>query len=47
VAGGDPRSEGSGPGLVGSPLLILLGVVVIGLATAAITALVARLARRS
>jgi hypothetical protein len=47
VSGGDPRSEGSGPGLVGSPLAILLGVVAIGSATAALTAVVARLTRRA
>ena len=25
LAGGDPRSDGGGPGLVGSPLAMLLG----------------------
>jgi hypothetical protein len=47
VSPGDPRSEGSGPGLVGSPLLVLLGVVLIGLATAVLTAAAARIAGRS
>ena len=46
LAGGDPRSEGSGPGLVGSPVVVLLGVVALGVLTAAVTALVARLAQR-
>lgn len=44
--GGDPRSDGTGPGLVGSPLLILLGVVMLGLATAVATAIIVRLTRR-
>jgi hypothetical protein len=46
IVAGDPRSDGEGPGLVGSPLLIALGVVVLGLVTTAGTALVIRLARR-
>jgi hypothetical protein len=46
LAGGDLRSEGEGPGLVGNPLLILLAVVGLGLATAAVTVLLARLAQR-
>jgi hypothetical protein len=44
--GGDPRSEGEGPGLVGSPLLILLGVVLLGTVTAGATVLIARFAQR-
>jgi hypothetical protein len=44
--GGDPRSEGEGPGLVGSPLLILLGVVVLGMVTAGATILIVRLTQR-
>jgi len=44
--GGDLRSEGEGPGLVGNPLLILLVVLGLGLATAAVTALVVRLTQR-
>jgi hypothetical protein len=44
--GGDPRSEGEGPGLVGSPLLILLGVVLLGTVTAGATVLIARFAGR-
>ena len=45
-ASGDLRSEGAGPGLVGNPLLILAEVVALGVATALITLLVARLAQR-
>lgn len=30
VLGGDPRSSGQGPGLVGDPLAAIIGVVVIG-----------------
>ena len=46
LAGGDLRSEGEGPGLVGNPLLILVAVVGLGLATAGVTVLVVRLGRR-
>jgi hypothetical protein len=42
---GDLRSEGTGPGLVGNPLLILGAVVALGLGTAALTLVVARLAQ--
>jgi len=44
---GDLRSDGSGPGLVGNPLLILGGVVLLGLATALATVLLVRLTRRA
>ncbi len=44
--GGDLRSDGEGPGLVGNPLLILLAVLGLGLATAAVTVLVVRLTHR-
>ena len=47
LASGDLRSEGSGPGLVGNPLLILVGVVSLGLATALVTAIAVRFARRA
>lgn len=47
VEGGDPRSEGAGPGLVGAPLLILAGVIALGIATAVLTVIAARLARRA
>jgi hypothetical protein len=46
LAGGDPRSEGGGPGLVGSPLVMLLGVMALGLVTALATAALARLRAR-
>jgi hypothetical protein len=46
LASGDSRSDGSGPGLVGSPLVVLAGVVVLGAATAILTALLARARRR-
>ena len=46
VVGGDPRSEGTGPGLVGSPVLVLIAVVGLGLATVLLTLLIALLARR-
>ena len=46
LEGGDLRSEGEGPGLVGNPLLILLAVAGLGLATAAVTALIVRLTQR-
>lgn len=46
LAGGDPRSEGGGPGLVGSPLAMLLGVIAVGLVTALATAALARLRTR-
>ncbi len=42
----DPRSDGVGPGLVGNPLLILAAVIGLGLATALVTLLLARLLRR-
>lgn len=41
----DPRSDGQGPGLVGSPVVIAVGVLLVGALTAAITALVLRLTR--
>lgn len=46
LEGGDPRSEGTAPGLVGSPLLVLAGVIALGLATALVTLVIARLTRR-
>ena len=46
LEGGDLRSEGSGPGLVGNPLLILGAVVALGVGTVLVTLLVARLTRR-
>jgi hypothetical protein len=46
LTGGDPRSEGEGPGLVGSPLLILAAVVALGLATALLTIVIVRVTQR-
>jgi hypothetical protein len=37
VGPGDTRSEGEGAGLVGSPLLVALGVVLLGVGTAGLT----------
>ena len=44
---GDLRSEGSGPGLVGNPLLILGGVVLLGVVTALVTVVLVRVTRRT
>lgn len=46
ITTGDPRSDGAGPGLVGSPLQIAVGVVMLGLLTIAGTTLVIKLTRR-
>jgi hypothetical protein len=46
LTGGDLRSEGQGPGLVGNPMLILLAVVALGLVTAAVTVVLVRLNQR-
>jgi hypothetical protein len=46
LASGDLRSEGQGPGLVGNPLLILVAVIALGLATAAVTVILVRLTQR-
>lgn len=43
AVGGDTRSAGEGPGLVGSPILAIFGVLGIGLASAAVTLLYVRL----
>ena len=42
---GDPRSNGQGPGLVGSPVEILIGVVLLGVVAAGGTLLFLRLTR--
>jgi hypothetical protein len=42
--GGDTRSAGEGPGLVGAPFLAILGVVALGLMTAGVTLVYLRLA---
>jgi hypothetical protein len=41
--GGDPRSSGQGPGLVGDPLFALLAVVAIGLGSVVATLVYVRL----
>jgi hypothetical protein len=41
-AGGDPRSSGQGPGLVGDPLFAVMVVVVIGVIALAATLLYVR-----
>lgn len=43
AVGGDTRSPGQGPGIVGSPALAVFGVLAIGLATAGLTLLYLRL----
>lgn len=43
AVGGDPRSSGQGPGLVGDPAFALLAVIAIGLGTVAATWLYVRL----
>ena len=45
AAGGDPRSNGQGPGLIGTPGLAIIGVVAIGLIAVLITAVYVRLTR--
>jgi hypothetical protein len=42
LGSGDSRSDGGGPGLVGSPVAIALGVVVLGVITAVGTLVVLR-----
>jgi hypothetical protein len=42
IGSGDSRSEGEGPGFVGSPVAIAVGVVVLGVVTAGVTVLVMR-----
>ena len=41
--GGDPRSSGQGPGLVGDPLFALVAVVTIGLLTVVATLVYVRM----
>ncbi len=43
ATGGDPRSNGQGPGLVGTPGLAILGVIAIGLAAVVATTVYVRL----
>lgn len=44
--GGDPRSSGQGPGLVGDPLLAVLLVVAIGVGALVLTLAYIRVTRR-
>ena len=44
--GGDPRSSGQGPGLVGDPLFALVAVVLIGLGAVLLTLAYVRLSGR-
>ena len=44
--GGDPRSSGEGPGLVGDPLVALLAVVAIGVGALIVTLAYVRLTDR-
>jgi hypothetical protein len=46
VPGGDPRSSGQGPGLVGDPAFALLAVVLIGLGSVVATLAYVRLTGR-
>jgi hypothetical protein len=46
TAGGDPRSSGQGPGLVGDPALALLAVVAIGVGSVVATLAYVRLTSR-
>jgi hypothetical protein len=43
VPGGDPRSAGEGPGLVGTPVVAIAIVFALGIAAAAITLVYVRL----
>ena len=43
AVGGDPRSPGQGPGLVGDPLVAVAAVLAIGLAAVALTLLYVKL----
>jgi hypothetical protein len=47
VEPGDPRSEGEGAGLVGQPLLVAGGVIVLGILAAGATLVYARLTREA
>ena len=46
AAGGDPRSSGQGPGLVGDPAFALIAVVAIGLGSVLATLVYVRLTAR-
>ncbi|MEO5940128.1 MAG: hypothetical protein ABIZ72_04240 [Candidatus Limnocylindrales bacterium] len=46
-AGGDPRSNGQGPGIVGTPGLAILGVISIAIAAIVVTTIYVRLTARA
>jgi hypothetical protein len=46
AAGGDPRSSGQGPGLVGDPAFALFAVLAIGLGSLLVTLVYVRLTAR-
>jgi hypothetical protein len=46
ATGGDPRSSGQGPGLVGDPGFALLAVIAIGLGSVVATVIYVRLTAR-
>ena len=46
AGGGDPRSPGQGPGLVGDPLFALLAVIAIGIGSVVATLVYVRLTSR-
>ncbi|MBA3235347.1 MAG: hypothetical protein H0T59_05035 [Chloroflexi bacterium] len=46
AGGGDPRSSGQGPGLVGDPLFAVVGVIVVGLAALLLTLAYVRITGR-
>ena len=46
MPGGDPRSSGQGPGLVGDPVFALLAVLAIGLCALLLTLAYVRLSAR-
>ena len=45
VGSGDPRSEGEGAGLVGSPVLVAFAVIALGAAASIVTLVIVRLRR--
>jgi hypothetical protein len=46
TVGGDPRSSGQGPGLVGDPLFAVIAVIAIGLGSVVATLVYVRLTAR-
>ena len=46
AVGGDPRSAGQGPGLVGDPAFAVLGVIAIGLGAVVLTLAYLRMTSR-